>query len=183
MRDLNVSVALGIAALAAACLTPAPAPADECPFSGGAAGYAAAPVVRYQTRVTAYAAPPVYYLRSYAYAPPYAPAPAAARPTTAVTVGAYDNHFGPTTITVQPGTTVRWVNYGRHTHTVTAADGRWDSGDLAPGATYSATFQQPGTYAYYCRHHAKDRMQGTIVVGGGGPGPSRASGGPRPSGY
>jgi plastocyanin len=52
----------------------------------------------------------------------------------------------------------------RKQHTVTSKDGRWDSGDLAPGATYSVTFQPPGIYYYFCRHHKG--MQGTIVVGG-----------------
>ena len=70
-------------------------------------------------------------------------------------------------INVQPGTTVRWVNYGQHSHTVTANDGSWDSGDIKPGASYSATFKQPGTYYYYCRHHTQDKMQGVVNVGSG----------------
>src|SRR5687768_7807035 len=86
-------------------------------------------------------------------------------PTTMVSVGAYDNYFEPKTIHVQPGTTVRWMNKGHHGHTVTANDESWDSGDLAPGTAYSATFRHPGTYHYYCRHHAADKMQGAIVVG------------------
>jgi len=89
-------------------------------------------------------------------------------PTTVTTVGAYDNRFTPQSINVQPGTTVRWVNYGHHAHTVTADDGSWDSGDIQPGASYSATFKNPGTYYYYCRHHTQDRMQGVVVVGSGG---------------
>jgi plastocyanin len=94
--------------------------------------------------------------------------PSAGKPTTTATVGAYDNQFSPQTINVQPGTTVRWVNYGRHSHTVTANNDSWDSGDIKPGASYSATFKQPGTYYYYCRHHTQDKMQGTIVVGASG---------------
>jgi plastocyanin len=95
------------------------------------------------------------------------PQPRPAKPTTVSTVGAYDNRFSPQTLNVQPGTTVRWVNYGHHAHTVTANDDSWDSGDIKPGASYSATFKQPGTYYYYCRHHTADKMQGTIVVAGG----------------
>jgi plastocyanin len=75
-----------------------------------------------------------------------------------------DDRFQPASIQVQPGTTVRWTNRGSHAHTVTGRNSRWDSGDIEPGATYSATFRAPGTYYYYCRHH--DGMQGTIVVGG-----------------
>jgi plastocyanin len=94
-------------------------------------------------------------------------------------VGAYDNRFSPQTINVQPGTTVRWVNYGQHPHTVTADDESWDSGDIQPGASYSATFNNPGTYYYYCRHHTQDKMQGVVVVGsatGSGNGGNRSSG-------
>jgi plastocyanin len=103
-----------------------------------------------------------------------------AAPATTATVAAYDNRFEPSTINVQPGTTVRWVNYGHHSHTVTATDGRWDSGDIKPGASYSATFKQPGTYYYYCRHHTQDNMKGTVVVSASG---GSAAGGTSSSGY
>jgi len=134
---------------------------------------------------TTYYAPGLYAPQSYAqqaYAPQgYArqsyrlpqtrvPTLPPQRPTTTVMVAAFDNYFEPKLINVQPGTTVRWVNRGRHAHTVTADDDRWDSGDIAPGASYTATFQRPGTYYYYCRHHTGDKMQGTIVVGSGGRG-------------
>lgn len=98
---------------------------------------------------------------------------------TTITVEAYDNYFQPTTLNIQPGTTVRWVNRGRHTHTVTSNDRRWDSGDIKPGATWSGTFRHPGTYNYYCLHHTGEKMQGTIVVGGGEP----AQGGSGATGY
>jgi plastocyanin len=90
--------------------------------------------------------------------------PAPAKAATTVNVGAYDNRFSPQTVNVQPGTTVRWVNYGQHPHTVTANNGSWDSGDIKPGAAYSATFTRPGSYHYYCRHHTRDRMQGVVIV-------------------
>jgi plastocyanin len=83
-----------------------------------------------------------------------------------LSIGASDDYFEPGTVKVQPGTTVKWVNNGKHKHTVTSNDGRWDSGDLAPGATYSVTFTRPGTFSYFCRHHKG--MKGTIVVGSGG---------------
>ena len=38
----------------------------------------------------------------------------------------------------------------------------WDSGDMAPNATFSTTFAQPGTYAYHCTIHPF--IRGTIVV-------------------
>src|SRR5947209_8272242 len=110
-----------------------------------------------------YAAPaPMYYTP-----PPYfAPGPPApqmlpgamvptvpVRPTTAATVVAADDRFDPPTLTVAPGTTVKWTNAGKHPHTVTDRGGKFDSGDIAPGGTYGVTFQTPGTYRYYCKHH------------------------------
>ena len=66
------------------------------------------------------------------------------------------------------------VNSGAHPHTVTDRGGKFDSGDIAPGGTYSVTFQTPGTYRYYCKHH--QGMEGTIVVGAGGPAPGGSKG-------
>jgi plastocyanin len=65
---------------------------------------------------------------------------------------------------VTAGTTVRWTSHGRHVHTVTAEDVRWDSGDLGPGASYSYTFNQPGTYDYFCRYHSEKGMRGRVIV-------------------
>ncbi|MGD9720088.1 MAG: cupredoxin domain-containing protein [Pirellulales bacterium] len=79
-----------------------------------------------------------------------------------LTVAIHDDSFEPGTIHVSPGTTVTWVNRGTHDHTITSADGNWDSGEIAPDGSYSARFKQPGTYHYVCDLH-KD-MKGAIVV-------------------
>ena len=81
-----------------------------------------------------------------------------------LTVSIYDNYFEPASINVAPGTTVTWINYGAHDHTITGAQGTWDSGEIGPDGTYSARFKQPGTYQYVCDLH--EGMSGTIVVGG-----------------
>jgi plastocyanin len=184
MRFHHVSAALGLTAFALLGLAPEPARADGRRSFCGPVYYPAAPVVHRQFAPPMYAsprvyyAPPMFYQQPHANRPSYEPIPSPARPTTTMTVGVNDNSFEPKTINVQPGTTVRWVNQGKHTHTMTSRDGRWDSGDVPPGASYSATFQNPGTYHYYCRHH--QGMEGTIVVGpGGGSGP----GGTGRSGY
>lgn len=39
----------------------------------------------------------------------------------------------------------------------------FDSGNIAPGGTYSQTFQEEGTVDYFCEIHAPD-MQGQITV-------------------
>jgi plastocyanin len=82
-----------------------------------------------------------------------------------VDVEAYADSFVPKTVHISTGTRVRWINYSGRTHTVTGSDGKWGSGDLLSGESYTVTFDRPGTYQYYCRHH--EGMQGTIVVGSG----------------
>lgn len=74
-----------------------------------------------------------------------------------------DNRFEPKVLTVAPGTEVRWVNKGRHAHTVTADDGSWGSGELAAGQGFSHTFTRPGTYSYHCRVHPA-AMRGSVTV-------------------
>ncbi len=72
------------------------------------------------------------------------------------------SRFEPATLTVAPGSTVRWFNDDALPHAVTATDGSWDSGNLAPGGQFERRFDSPGTYAYLCRYHPG--QTGTIVV-------------------
>jgi plastocyanin len=90
-------------------------------------------------------------------------------PETAVEneVNIVDSAFADPAISVGVGTTVTWTHVGNLPHTVTADDGSFDSGTLQRGATFSLTFDQPGTNAYYCRFHGGPgglNMSGTIVV-------------------
>jgi plastocyanin len=86
-----------------------------------------------------------------------------------VTVGMEDNFFDKADITVEPGTTVTWVQRGQYGHTTTSYDGLWDSGLIEGGTegTYSYTFEEPGTYEYFCRPHEEVGMVGTVTVSGG----------------
>ena len=70
--------------------------------------------------------------------------------------------FEPASLEVPTGTPVTWTNQDGTQHTVTAADGSFNSGGLAEGGTFSHTFDTPGTYTYACSFHS--RMQGTITV-------------------
>ncbi len=75
--------------------------------------------------------------------------------------------FVPTTVHITPGQTVLWTNSSPLQHTVTADDGSFDAGLLDPGATFSMTFDSPGTYQYYCQPHGAAGLVGmaaTIVV-------------------
>ena len=92
---------------------------------------------------------------------PTATRPAAA-PVAAGEVQAIDFDYNPRTITVQPGTSIRFVNTGKARHTVTAIDGSFDSGLMAKGDAYTRTFSTPGTYDYLCVLHPE--MIGTVQV-------------------
>ena len=72
--------------------------------------------------------------------------------------------FGPQTLTVARGTTVTWTNKDDEPHTVVNdADTRlFKSAALDTDDSFSFTFDQPGTYKYFCSIHP--RMQGTITV-------------------
>jgi plastocyanin len=72
--------------------------------------------------------------------------------------------FEPSTLTVRVGETVRWFNDDALPHTVSASDGSWDSGNLAPGSSFEYSFDAAGTYRYLCRYHPG--MVGTIEVQG-----------------
>ena len=61
------------------------------------------------------------------------------------------------TVTVQPGTTVVWVNSEAPKHTATSDDGLFKSGSMSQGDTYSFTFTEVGEYPYYCRFHGDAR--------------------------
>ena len=75
-----------------------------------------------------------------------------------------DFAFAPDSSSVKVGDSVKWTNQGSATHTVTADDGAFDSGNLAGGKAFSFTFDQAGTYAYHCNIHQS--MTGTVTVTG-----------------
>lgn len=74
-----------------------------------------------------------------------------------------DFAFTPATIKIKKGTTVTWTNNDSVEHTVTAQkDGGPDSELLAQGKTYSFTFNEVGTFDYFCKPHPN--MTGTVIV-------------------
>jgi plastocyanin len=70
--------------------------------------------------------------------------------------------YDPVNLSVASGTTVQWTNEDSVPHTVTSDDGVWDSGAIAPGGTFTYTFEQAGTFAYHCTIHPN--MKATIEV-------------------
>jgi plastocyanin len=82
--------------------------------------------------------------------------------TGAFAVEVKDFAFNPQELNVPAGTTVTWTNLDQVAHTATADKGEFNSDNLAPGQSYSFTFDTSGSYAYGCTYHPG--MRGTIVV-------------------
>jgi len=91
--------------------------------------------------------------------PVIAPSPA---PSPAAIVHITNYAFVAQALSVHPGDTVLFVNDDAVAHTVTARNRSFDSGDIANGASWSHTFANVGTYAYFCRYHTF--MSGTVTV-------------------
>lgn len=73
------------------------------------------------------------------------------------TISIDDYLYEETVVTVSKGTTVTWTNNGAIGHDVTSDDASPQQGlsspMLASGETYSYTFDETGTYNYYCQPH------------------------------
>lgn len=72
--------------------------------------------------------------------------------------------FAPATLTLRVGDIVQWTNTGTVPHTVTFDNqpSLTDPSVLAPGETWEAKLDQPGTFFYYCSLHPG--MSGKLVV-------------------
>ena len=70
--------------------------------------------------------------------------------------------YSPNPVTVAVGGTVTWTNTDSIANTSTANGGAWNSGTMAPGATFSMTFASAGSFPYHCSIHPG--MVGTVTV-------------------
>ncbi len=83
--------------------------------------------------------------------------------TTGATIVIKNFAFSPSAVTVAPGATVTVTNDDQVAHTITASDGKFNTGDIASGQ--SKTFTAPnaaGKYTYICSIH--QYMSGTLTV-------------------
>jgi len=72
---------------------------------------------------------------------------------------------------IMVGDIVIWTNNGTISHTSTGGSGctvatgagAWDSGTLAPAATFPHTFTSAGSFPYHCTFHCSTMVQ-TITV-------------------
>jgi plastocyanin len=78
------------------------------------------------------------------------------------TVAIQNNAFVPSTLHVQVGTTVMWINKDPTSQDVVSDSRIFDSGNLANGQSYSYTFNLTGSYRYHSSINPS--MNGTIVV-------------------
>jgi plastocyanin len=81
---------------------------------------------------------------------------------TATTVNMQNNNFSTLSLTVAKGTTVKWTNSDYTTHTVTADDNSFNSGDINAGQSFSKKFDTQGTFPYHCTYHSM--MKASIIV-------------------
>lgn len=75
--------------------------------------------------------------------------------------------YQPSPALIRVGDTITWTNNDLEPHSVTSgknaqADGRFDSGIMAPTRTFEHTFTQLGQYPYFCILHPN--MIGTVIV-------------------
>lgn len=84
-----------------------------------------------------------------------------AKKTTAISIK--DFAFSPTSKTITKGAKVTWTNNDSTAHTVMSDDKNGPKSQLLNnGGKYSFTFNNKGTFKYYCSVHPS--MKGTIIV-------------------
>ena len=78
------------------------------------------------------------------------------------TVRITDSAYDPVVVTVTAGSVVTWNDTGTKTHTVTADDGSFDSGNLDPGQAFGNLFGTAGTFAYH--DTADPELRGSAIA-------------------
>ena len=88
------------------------------------------------------------------------------------TITMVNTAFDPVRASVDPGTTVEWVNEDGFAHDVTStrfhdSAAQWDIGEeVSSGGSVTHTFDGEGVYEYYCTIHGESTMCGVVLVGG-----------------
>lgn len=93
------------------------------------------------------------------------PAPVFAAETVSLDIKLFQ--FKPKELAVKKGDTVTWTNGDAIEHSVTAGQpGKpteaFDSGFFEKGGSFSHTFDQEGSFTYFCKRHPS--MQATVKV-------------------
>jgi plastocyanin len=82
--------------------------------------------------------------------------------TTTSKISITSSGYSPASLTVTNGSTVTWTNNDNMAHTVTTTEGSINSGDIAPGSSYTKTFTTAGTYTYHDSNNTN--MTGVLIV-------------------
>lgn len=78
------------------------------------------------------------------------------------TVTIEDYAFARRNLEVPVGATVTWTNVDAAAHDATSRDGDWKTQRLSGGESETLTFDEPGSYDYYCSIHPS--MKARLVV-------------------
>ena len=70
--------------------------------------------------------------------------------------------FQPISVTASRGNTIVWINRDTVAHTVTADDGSFDSGAIAPEDSFEQRFDKVKSYSYSCSFYPQ--MKGIITI-------------------
>jgi plastocyanin len=88
--------------------------------------------------------------------------PTADREPVTHTVSIDGSSFSPATLTIRSGDSVVWVNKDIIPHTATSERGRFDSGTLETGKSWTYAAKATGEFPYVCLFHPT--MKGTLRV-------------------
>src|SRR5690349_8462995 len=91
-------------------------------------------------------APRAYYV---------AGAPSEAHAADGPTISIDNFNFMAPSLTVPAGTKVTWVNHDDVPHTVVSTEQKFKSKALDTDESFSFTFNEPGSYPYFCSLHPK----------------------------
>lgn len=72
--------------------------------------------------------------------------------------------FSPQQITVKKGTEVIFTNRDNANHTATSNGGLFDSGKIKSDKSYSFTFEEKGTYYFYCNYHSSNMQENGVII-------------------
>lgn len=72
-------------------------------------------------------------------------------------------NYTPVALTVSRGDRVTWINNDSISHTVTSDDQVFESGLLDKGEEFSYTFNETGTFTYFCIPHPFMRARVIVI--------------------
>jgi len=70
--------------------------------------------------------------------------------------------YSPDDLTINAGTTIIWTNFDNAVHDATERDHSWNTELLSQGEAGEITFDEAGTFEYFCSIHPW--MEGAITV-------------------